>query len=136
MHTIPWPRAIVFVDMDAFFASIEQLDDPGLRGRPVAVTNGAQGTCIITCSYEARAHGVHTGMRIKEALQLCPSLVQRAARPQRYAQLATPEHTARNQARYFFTAMRSKAIVAYSLKWPKVWNSSWESLRPLRLQSA
>ena len=89
MHTIPWPRAIVFVDMDAFFASIEQLDDPGLRGRPVAVTNGAQGTCIITCSYEARAHGVHTGMRIREGLQLCPSLVQRAARPQRYAQLAT-----------------------------------------------
>lgn len=89
MHTIPWPRAIVFVDMDAFFASIEQLDDPCLRGRPVAVTNGMQGTCIITCSYEARAHGVHTGMRIKEGLQLCPQLVQRAARPQRYAQLAT-----------------------------------------------
>ena len=41
--------AIVFVDMDAFFATIEQLDEPALRGRPVAVTNGLQGTCIITC---------------------------------------------------------------------------------------
>ena len=89
MHSHPWSRAIVFIDMDAFFASIEQLDEPALRQRPVAVTNGLQGTCIITCSYEARARGVHTGMRIKEALQLCPDLVQRPARPQRYAQLAT-----------------------------------------------
>lgn len=89
MHRARWERAIVFVDMDAFFASIEQLDDPALHGRPVAVTNGMQGTCIITCSYEARARGVHTGMRIREALQLCPELVQRASRPQRYAQLAT-----------------------------------------------
>jgi DNA polymerase-4 len=75
--------------MDAFFASIEQLDDPALRQQPVAVTNGLRGTCIITCSYEARARGIHTGMRIKEAQQRCPALVQRPARPQRYAQLAT-----------------------------------------------
>ncbi len=84
-----WPRAIIFVDMDAFFASIEQLDEPTLRQQPVAVTNGMRGTCIITCSYEARARGIYTGMRIKEAQQLCPQLVQRPARPQRYAQLAT-----------------------------------------------
>jgi len=86
---INWKRAIVFVDMDAFFASVEQLDDPSLRGQPVAVTNGLRGTCIITCSYEARAMGVHTGMRIKEAQQLCLRLVQRPARPERYAQIAT-----------------------------------------------
>lgn len=84
-----WPRAIVFVDMDAFFASIEQLDEPSLRQRPVAVTNGMRGTCIITCSYEARARGIYTGMRINEAQQLCPQIIQRPARPQRYAQLAT-----------------------------------------------
>jgi len=84
-----WKRAIVFVDMDAFFASIEQLDDPSLRGQPVAVTNGERGTCIITCSYEARAMGVHTGMRIRDALELCPRLVQRPARPERFAQIAT-----------------------------------------------
>jgi len=84
-----WNRAIVFIDMDAFFASIEQLDDPALRGQPVAVTNGMQGTCIITCSYEARAMGVYTGMRVREAQQLCPRLVQRPARPHRYAELAT-----------------------------------------------
>ena len=84
-----WKRAIVFVDMDAFFASIEQLDEPSLRGQPVAVTNGLRGTCIITCSYEARAMGVYTGMRVRDAQQLCPRLIQRPARPERYAQIAT-----------------------------------------------
>ena len=84
-----WKRAIVFVDMDAFFASIEQLDEPSLRGQPVAVTNGLRGTCIITCSYEARAMGIRTGMRIKEGQQLCSRLIQRPARPERYAEIAT-----------------------------------------------
>jgi DNA polymerase-4 len=80
-----WPRAIVLVDMNAFFASIEQRDRPEWRGRPLAVTNGRQGTCIITCSYEARAYGIRTGMRLKKARQLCPELIQCPADPQRYA---------------------------------------------------
>jgi DNA polymerase-4 len=70
-----WPRAIVLVDMNAFFASIEQRDRPEWRGRPVAITNGRQGTCIITCSYEARAYGIKTGMRLKKARRLCPELI-------------------------------------------------------------
>jgi DNA polymerase-4 len=84
-----WPRAIALVDMNAFFAAIEQRDDPQLRGQPVAVTNGLTGTCIITSSYEARAYGVKTGMRLKEALRLCPGLVRRPARPERYAKIST-----------------------------------------------
>ncbi len=60
----PWSRAIILVDMNAFFASIEQRNRPEWRGRPVAVTNGRIGTCIITSSYEARAHGIKTGMRL------------------------------------------------------------------------
>ncbi|MDH5396253.1 MAG: hypothetical protein OEW97_08240, partial [Gammaproteobacteria bacterium] len=43
-----WPRVIILVDMNAFFASVEQLDNPAWRSRPVAVTNGQQGSCIIT----------------------------------------------------------------------------------------
>ena len=86
---VRWPRAVALVDMNAFFASIEQLDFPELRDRPVAVTNGALGTCIITCSYEARRFGVHTGMRLREARRLCTDLVQRSARPQRYAGIST-----------------------------------------------
>ena len=71
--------------MNAFFASIEQRDHPEWRGRPVAITNGMQGTCIITCSYEARAHGIRTGMRLKQALHLCPELIRCPAHPQHYA---------------------------------------------------
>ena len=84
-----WPRAIIHLDMNAFFAAIEQHDFPELQGQPVAVTNGMTGTCIITCSYEARAHGVHTGMRLKEARRLCPDIIQRPARPRDYAAVST-----------------------------------------------
>lgn len=83
-----WQRAIILVDMNAFFASIEQLDHPELRGQPVAVTNGKQGSCIITSSYEARAYGIKTGMRLKQARALCPMLIQCPARPERYAELS------------------------------------------------
>ena len=84
-----WPRAIILVDMNAFFASIEQLDRPEWRGRPVAVTNGQQGTCIITCSYEARAWGIKTGMRLKQARERCPDLIQAPSNPHRYAEVST-----------------------------------------------
>ena len=83
-----WRKAIILIDMNAFFASVEQLDNPNWQNKPVAVTNGSQGTCIITCSYEARAHGIKTGMRLKEAKQLCPDLIQCPANPKRYAQVS------------------------------------------------
>lgn len=62
-----WERAIILVDMNCFFAQVEQQDNPFWRNRPVAITNGKLGSTIITCSYEARAYGVKTGMRLKEA---------------------------------------------------------------------
>lgn len=84
-----WQRAIALIDMDAFFASIEQLDNPDLRGKPVAVTNGLQGSCIITCSYEARQFGIKTGMLLYEAKNRCPQLIQCGSRPDRYSLLST-----------------------------------------------
>lgn len=84
-----WSRAIILVDMNAFFASVEQYDNPGWRGLPVAITNGKQGTCIITCSYEARSYGIKTGMRLKVARSLCPHLIQCPARPERYAEVSS-----------------------------------------------
>lgn len=80
-----WPRFIALMDMNAFFASVEQQDNPEYRGRPVGVTNGQTGTCIITCSYEARRYGIHTGMRVRAARKLCPDFIQVPARPERYA---------------------------------------------------
>jgi len=87
--TRPWPRAIILVDMNAFFCSVAQIDHPEWQSRPVAVTNGAQGTCIITSSYEARAYGIRTGMRLQEARRLCPQLIQIPAQPHRYAEVST-----------------------------------------------
>jgi DNA polymerase-4 len=84
-----WSRAIILVDMNAFFCSVEQIDHPELQGLPIGITNGSQGTCIITCSYEARAHGVRTGMRLKEAQQRCPDFLQIPSHPERYAQISS-----------------------------------------------
>src|SRR5579859_3575824 len=75
--------------MNAFFASIEQRDFPELRGKPVAVTNGPQGATIITASYEARAEGVRTGMHIRDARVLCPTIIKRASRPSEYVKVST-----------------------------------------------
>lgn len=84
-----WPRAIILMDMDAFFASIEQLDFPELRGKPIGVTNGMTGTAVITSSYAARAYGIKTGIRVAQAKQLCPGFIQRPSRPERYAEVST-----------------------------------------------
>jgi DNA polymerase-4 len=84
-----WRKIISLADMNCFFAQIEQQDDPLLRCRPVAVTNGKLGSTIITASYEARAYGVKTGMRLREARQICPDLIQAPSRPERYAEVST-----------------------------------------------
>ncbi|MCE5195352.1 MAG: DNA polymerase IV [Nitrospiraceae bacterium] len=69
------PRIILCIDMDAFFASVEQQANPRLRGKPVAVIGSGARTVITTCSYEARKFGVKTGMNIYEAKKLCPELI-------------------------------------------------------------
>ncbi len=63
------------VDADAFFASVLQRQHPRLRGKPVLAL-GMGGGCVIAASYEAKAHGVKTGMRLGEALRLCPSALR------------------------------------------------------------
>ena len=87
-HHNYWSRFIAFVDMNAFFASIEQLDNPDYRGKPIGVTNGKTGTCLITCSYEARALGICTTMRLKQARKIYPDFIQVPARPERYAEVS------------------------------------------------
>ena len=75
--------------MNAFFASVEQRDNPVLAGKPVAITNGDKGSCIITCSYEARAFGVKTGMRFSEAKIRCPSLIKKSSDPKKYTKISS-----------------------------------------------
>ncbi|HET7839262.1 MAG TPA: DNA polymerase IV [Rectinemataceae bacterium] len=82
-------RVIFHIDIDAFFASVEQLDDPSLVGRPVIVgaSPGHRGV-VSTCSYEARAFGVHSAMPISEAFRRCPEGVFLPVRMERYAELS------------------------------------------------
>ncbi|MBI5969778.1 MAG: DNA polymerase IV [Deltaproteobacteria bacterium] len=74
MPPLPY-RTIMHVDMNAFFASVEQRCNPQLRGKPVAVIGSSGRTVVTTASYEARACGVKTGMNKYEALRLCKDLI-------------------------------------------------------------
>ncbi len=77
-------RHIIHIDMNAFFASVEQRANPELRGRPIAVVGAAQRTVILTASYEARAFGARTGMMVHEARRACPGLILVPARNRIY----------------------------------------------------
>lgn len=78
----------LFIDMNAYFASVEQHDNPSLRGKPVAVAPVlAETSCCIAASYEAKKWGVKTGTGVREARQLCPGLIVVQAHPRRYVEL-------------------------------------------------
>ncbi len=76
---------LLYLDMNSYFASVEQQVDPALRGRPVGVvTSLHEGACCIAASYEAKAKGIRTGTRMGEARQMCPGISFRPARHDLY----------------------------------------------------
>ena len=80
--------AIIHLDLDAFFASVEQLDDPGLRGRPVIVGGTSGRGVVCAASYEARRFGVRSAMPTAEARRRCPDGVFLSPRFDRYSELS------------------------------------------------
>jgi DNA polymerase-4 len=86
-------RKIIHVDMDAFYASVEQRDRPELRGKPVAVGGSADGRGVVAAaSYEARKHGVHSAMAMRKAVQLCPDLAIVRPRIDYYSKVSKSIH--------------------------------------------
>ena len=79
-----WPRIIFHADMDAFYAAVEQLDDPTLRGKPVIVGPPSARGVVLTASYEARPFGVGSAMPMAHARRLCPQALVVPPRFERY----------------------------------------------------
>lgn len=87
VHMKDEQRVILHVDMDAFFASVEQVDAPELRGKPVIIGQGHRGV-VSTASYEARVFGVHSAMPVATARRLCPQGVFLPGRRWRYKEVS------------------------------------------------
>jgi DNA polymerase IV len=85
---MPGERQILHIDMDAFYASVEQLDDPSLRGKPVLVGGHARRGVVMAASYEARPFGVHSSMPMAEAMRRCPRAKIVTPRMGRYAEVS------------------------------------------------
>ena len=86
-------RQIIHVDMDAFYASVEQLDNPGLVGKAVIVGGDPKQRGVVSAaSYEARKFGVHSAMPSSQAIRLCPNAIVLPVRMRRYAELSQQIH--------------------------------------------
>jgi DNA polymerase-4 len=83
-----WDRVIVHADMDAFYAAVEQLDNPRLRGRPLLVGSDSARSVVLTASYEARSSGAGSAMPMQRARQLCPDALVVPPRFERYQQVS------------------------------------------------
>ena len=87
---IDYERKIIHVDMDAFFASVEQMDHPEYQGKPIAVGGSSDRGVVAAASYEARKFGVRSAMPSSIAKKKCPQLIFVKANFKRYKEIAIP----------------------------------------------
>jgi DNA polymerase-4 len=93
MNETSAPRKIIHCDMDAFYASVEQKDQPSLRGKPVVVGGDPRGRGVVAaCSYEARRFGIRSAMSSAKALKLCPEVIFVSPRFSRYQEMSVQIH--------------------------------------------
>ena len=85
-------RKIIHIDMDAFYASVEQRDNPDLRGRPLAVGHAGERGVVAAASYEARKYGVRSAMSSLKAMRLCPELIFVPGRMEVYKEVSLQIH--------------------------------------------
>ena len=97
LNSVPWlltsvmhekNRQIIHLDMDAFYASVEQLDNPELKGKPVIVGGTSKRGVVSAASYEARKFKIHSAMPIAQAMKLCPHGIFLPVRMKRYKEIS------------------------------------------------
>ena len=107
----PWNGpAILLMDLDAFFASVEQFDHPEWRGKPVIVGGSPDKRGVVsTASYEARAYGVHSAMPSSTAARLCPQAIWTSGNFHRYREMSQ-KVMAKQNIKHSKTTVKNKRI--------------------------
>jgi DNA polymerase-4 len=88
MATSNWAKAIIHLDMDAFYAAVEVMDNPDLQGKPVIVGGSKERGVVSSASYEARTFGIHSAQPVATAIKLCPQGIFRPVRMWRYKEIS------------------------------------------------
>jgi hypothetical protein len=138
-------RKIIHIDMDAFYASVEQRDNPDLRGKPVIVAWRAKRSVVCAASYEARAFGVHSAMPAMGAQRLCPreptAWIHAPSQPLMRSPLSRPKprHLLAESAGFFGSGCPAGRpagqITQPTSDWEVLFRQSFQPSTPIKLNS-